>query len=130
MNESKTPLNLNAAGSKTFIGSKDFEVSRDFYIAMGWALNWEQEDLAELTLGSSSFYLQRYYQRKWCENSMLHITVEDAQAWFEQATRVLSARSYGAARVRPPKRENYGALVTYVWDPAGVLLHFAQPISS
>jgi catechol 2,3-dioxygenase-like lactoylglutathione lyase family enzyme len=128
MNLSNKPLNLNATDSKSFIGSKDFETSCDFYTAMGWTLNWEQENLAELQLGSSCFYLQRYYQKKWCENAMLHITVEDAQAWYEHATRVLTERKYGAARVRPPKEESYGSLVTYVWDPVGVLLHFAQPI--
>jgi hypothetical protein len=24
--------------------------------------------------------------------------------------------------------EGYGALVTYVWDPSGILLHLAEPI--
>jgi hypothetical protein len=28
--------------------------------------------------------------------------------------------------VAPPKHEDYGARVTYVWDPAGVLLHLAE----
>ena len=59
---------------------------------------------------------------------MLHITVKDAAAWYKHVTAVLAARSYGAARVNPPKQEEYGALVTYVWDPAGVLLHLAQPL--
>ena len=25
-----------------------------------------------------------------------------------------------------PKQEPYGALVTYVWDPSGILLHLAE----
>ena len=58
---------------------------------------------------------------------MLHITVNDAQAWYEHATKVFEARRYGAARVKPPKVEDYGAIVTYVWDPSGILLHLAQP---
>jgi hypothetical protein len=28
--------------------------------------------------------------------------------------------------VAAPKQEPYGACVTYVWDPSGVLLHLAQ----
>jgi len=28
--------------------------------------------------------------------------------------------------VQAPKRQDYGALVTFVHDPAGVLLHFCQ----
>jgi len=94
--------NLNSSDIKTFIGSKNFEESRDFYVALGWKLNFE--------------------------NSMLHITIEDAEAWYKHVTAVLEVRSYGAARVRPPKEQDYGALVTFVWDPVGVLLHFAQPL--
>ena len=121
-------MNLATSDIKPFIGSRDFDESRDFYVAMGWKLNFDAGDIAELQLGDHRFYLQKYYQRKWCENSMLHITVEDAQCWFEHATKVLKERSYGASKVREPSEQSYGALVTFVWDPSGVLLHFAQPI--
>jgi len=30
------------------------------------------------------------------------------------------------ARVQPPKRQPYGAVVTFVHDPTGVLLHLCQ----
>ncbi len=120
--------NLNASDIKTFVGSKIFDESRDFYVAMGWKLNFDAGDLAELELGGCRFYLQAYYQRQWCENCMLHITVEDAEAWYRHALAVLEARSYGAARAQAPRKQRYGALVTHVWDPAGVLLHFAQPL--
>ena len=119
---------LTAADIKPFIGARNFDESRDFYVALGWKVNWEQGDLAELELGNCRFYLQRFYRKAWCENSMLHITVKDAAAWHRHVQAVLAERPYGAARVRPPQQEDYGALVTYVWDPSGVLLHFAQPL--
>lgn len=111
---------------KPFVGSKDFDLSRDFYIDLGWTLNFEGGDLAELELGGCRFYLQKYYEKKWCENTMLHLTVHDANEWFEHVTAVLAAKEYGSARVQPPRRQGYGALVTFVWDPIGILLHFAQ----
>lgn len=117
---------LRISDIKTFIGSKDYAVSRDFYVALGWKLNFDGGDLAELELGNCRFYLQKYYQKQWCHNSMLHITVQDAQAWYEHVAAVLEKRKYGAARVQSPKMQDYGAIVTFVWDPAGVLLHFAQ----
>lgn len=120
----------NATDVKPFVGAEDFEVSRDFYVAMGWQLNFDTGGLAELELGNCRFYLQNYFQQDWCHNSMLHVTVDDAQAWFEHTEAVLSARTYGEARVRPPARQDYGALVTFVWDPSGVLLHFAQPLEA
>ena len=33
---------------------------------------------------------------------------------------------FGDARVAPPQQQDWGAIVTYVWDPCGVLLHFTQ----
>jgi hypothetical protein len=113
---------------KAFIGSKDFELSRDFYIALGFTLNFEQESIAEFELGGSKFYLQRYYQRQWCRNTMLHITVNDANAWYEHVSEVLKRRRFGTAKANPPKIEDYGARVTHVWDPSGVLLHLAEPL--
>jgi hypothetical protein len=125
----------SATDVKPFIGSFDFESSRDFYIALGWKLNWEKETIAELELGDCRFFLQRYYNKTFCENLMLHITVDDAQAWYEHVRTIIESNSFPSAnedepRVDPPKtEEDRGQLVTYVWDPAGVLLHFAQRLS-
>jgi catechol 2,3-dioxygenase-like lactoylglutathione lyase family enzyme len=123
-------VNLLVSDIKPFIGSKNYELSRDFYVALGWRLNFEAPELAELQLGDHRFYLQPYYQKDWCENTMLHLTVADAQGWYERARAVLASRDFEPARVREPAPQDYGALVTFVWDPAGVLLHFAQPLES
>jgi catechol 2,3-dioxygenase-like lactoylglutathione lyase family enzyme len=119
--------NLNTGDIKPFIGARDFAESRDFYTALGWRANFDNGDLAELELGGFRFFLQNYYQRQWCENTMLHITVEDAEAWYRHVTSLLAGRTYGAARAKAPEVQSHGALVTFVWDPAGVLLHFSQP---
>lgn len=121
---------LGVTHVRPFIGAKDYDVSREFYVALGWKLLFDTGGLAELKLGKNRFYLQNAYQRDWCHNTMLHITVADAEAWFERAARLLEERSYGEARVAPPREQDYGALVTFVWDPAGVLLHFAQPLET
>lgn len=120
--------NLAVARVIPFIGAKAFEISRDFYVALGWKLNWDRGELAELELGGCRFFLQRFYQKQWCENSMLRIAVADAEAWHAHASDVIARGAFAAARAQPPKREGYGTIVAYVWDPSGVLLHFAQPI--
>ena len=125
--------NPSGRNVKPFIGSFNFEGARDFYVAIGWQLNWEQEDIAELELGGSCFYLQRYYQEDWCNNTMLHITVDDATAWYEHVSDVIANQAFASAssgepRVSAPKEDGYGSLVTHVWDPSGNLLHFAQPL--
>jgi len=59
---------------------------------------------------------------------MVHVVVDSADAWHDHAVRVLAGGDFAPARVAPPKIEPYGAKVTYVWDPSGVLLHFAEPL--
>ncbi len=119
---------LKAMDVKTFVPAKDFQESLKFYEAMGWQVNFRgnDDDLAELELADCRFYLQNYYNKDWANNFMLHITVENAQAWHDHATKVIQNGKWKSARLQGPKEQSYGALVTWVWDPSGVLLHFAQ----
>ncbi len=119
-------IDLHLTDVRPFIGSRDFEVSKAFYEALGWTTEYLDDQLALMANGGHRFYLQRYYQKDWLENTMLHLTVADAAACHAQIAAVLVNGAYGDARVAPPKQEDYGALVTYVWDPSGVLLHLAQ----
>ncbi len=125
-------MNLTATDVKTFVPAKKFEESLAFYEALGWKINFCADDngIAELELADSRFFLQNYYNKDWANNFMLFITVSDAQAWFDHAKEVIDNNNWKYARLSEPKREDYGALVTHVWDPSGVLLHFSQPITS
>lgn len=119
-------VDLKLSDVRPFVPAKDFAISHAFYQALGWTTEYLDEQLALMANGDHRFYLQRYYQKDWAENSMLHLSVADARACYDQIATVLASGAFAAARVAPPKQEAYGALVTYVWDPAGVLLHLAQ----
>lgn len=111
---------------KPFVPAKNFNESISFYKALGWVLNWQNGGVAEMELAGVRFFLQDFYFKQLAENYMLYINVEDAQAWHDHVTTVLANDDYPTVHIEPPKKETYGALVTYVWDPSGVLLHFAQ----
>lgn len=115
----------NAKDIKVFVPAKDFTQSMKYYTALGWKINWKDEGLAELELANCRFYLQNYYHKGWANNFMMYINVESAQEWFEHISKVLAEDTFKNARVNPPKEEDH-AIVTYAWDPSGVLLHFAQ----
>jgi catechol 2,3-dioxygenase-like lactoylglutathione lyase family enzyme len=118
--------NLNTSDLRPFIPAKDFEVSKQFYGSLGWKVKEVGQGLALVELADRHFYIQNYYLQAVAENSMLHITVEDAQAWYEHVSSVLRDKKFSGARVQPPKRQVYGAVVTFVHDPTGVLLHLCQ----
>jgi len=61
---------------------------------------------------------------------MIYVVVEDAAAWHEHAARALSLGDFPSARVKPLQLEPYAALVTYLWDPSGVLIHLAQSVKA
>lgn len=119
-------IDLEARDIRPFVPAKDFDISKDFYVSLGFTLKWSDANLALLEMAGQRFYLQRYYVKEWAENCMLHITVADAQACARQIAELLAEGRFPGARVSEPKQEHYGARVTYVWDPAGVLLHLAQ----
>lgn len=117
---------LHASELRTFVPARDFDLSRDFYRALGCGLEWSDDNLALFRLGESKFFLQRYYVKEWAENCMLHIGVQDAAQCHADIAKLLEGGRFAPARVAAPKHEPYGAWVTYVWDPAGVLLHLVQ----
>lgn len=119
--------NLAVGDVRSFVGAIDFDASRDFYVALGWNVEYDSKTLRVMRLAQHRFYLQDYYQKQWCENTMLHVSVECVADWYEFVMDVFKQNSFaGGARITgPPKDEDYGR-VFHVLDPAGVLLHFAQ----
>ena len=118
--------NMTISDVRPFIPAKDFELSKAFYVALGWTIKWSDDDLALLETNDYRFYLQRHYVKAWADNAMLHVSVDDAKACHAQIAEIIASGRFPGARVAEPKHEPYGALVTFVWDPTGVLLHFAQ----
>ena len=122
-------LNLNASDVRVMVPmvpARDFTVSKDFYTALGWNLTEIGEKLVLIEFADRELYLQGHYVKEWAEQFVIFVTVEDAKAWHDHASAVLKQRTYLDARVWPPKEEPWGALTTYVMDPSGVLIHFAQ----
>ena len=67
---------------RTFIPSKDHELSRDFYKDLGFEISWEDKDLVIFGQGRQTFFLQRYYNKVWAENFMMQAFVNDLEALF------------------------------------------------
>jgi catechol 2,3-dioxygenase-like lactoylglutathione lyase family enzyme len=112
---------------RPFVGAEDFVASRAFYVALGWRVVHDSETLCVMELQGHRFYLQNYHVKEWCENTMLHISVEDVNQWYQYVKCQFDGlQPAGAARLGPPPKDEGHATVFYVWDPSGVLLHFAQ----
>jgi predicted enzyme related to lactoylglutathione lyase len=118
---------LKATDLRPFIPARDFALSKKFYAGLGWETKDVGAGLALIQLAEQQhFYIQDYYQKDVAENCMLHVTVADAQAWYQHVSSMLGGNLFPGARVQPPKPQPYGAIVTFVHDPNGVLLHLCQ----
>ena len=119
--------NLAVSNLRPFIPARVFAQSKRFYAALGWETQDIDPRLALFRLADGQhFYLQDYYLKEFAENTMLHLSVEDAPAWHAHVSSLLANGDFGAARVQAPARQDYGASVVFLIDPSGVLFHLCQ----
>ena len=111
---------------RPFLPAREFETSLRFYKAIGFEAYPLGETLAELSLGPHAFLLQGYYVKEWAENTVMHVLVEDVDAWWRHIDSLALGRQFNVSPPSPPKVEPWGLTVAYVFDPSGVLWHFAQ----
>lgn len=111
---------------RPFLPAKDFETSLRFYEAIGFEAYKLGDTLAELSLGAHAFLLQGHYVKEWAENTMMHVLVQNVQAWWQHIDSLDLANQFGVQPPGPPRVEPWGLTIAYVFDPAGVLWHFAE----
>lgn len=111
---------------RPFLPAKEFEKSLRFYEAIGFEAHPLGDTLAELSLGPNAFLLQDYYVKEWAENTVMHVLVNDVQPWWQHINSVDLVNRFGVSPPVAPRVEPWGLTVAYVFDPTGVLWHFAE----
>jgi hypothetical protein len=111
--------------ARPFLPSLDFDISKRFYEALGFQKILDSE-VAIFKIGSGGFILQQHYHKDWAGNFMMHLMVDDLDAWW---THICSLDLPGKFGVQPPKApamQTWGLRVAFMTDPCGVLWHVAQ----
>jgi uncharacterized glyoxalase superfamily protein PhnB len=111
---------------KAFVPAKDPELSKRFYVDLGFTVNWSNEQIAELQIGSFRFLLQTFYVAEHACNFMMSLQVEDVDAWWEHIQRLDLPKKYPGIMCRPPAMQPWGIRVLYLSDPTGVLWHITD----
>lgn len=109
--------------ARPFLPAKDLELSKRFYIRLGFEIVLDADDVAIFRMGTSSFLLARYGR---AEHFMMQLMVDDLDAWWARIEALRLEREFGVSEPRPPKLQPWGLRVAYVVDPSGVLWHVAQ----
>jgi uncharacterized glyoxalase superfamily protein PhnB len=111
--------------ARPFIPAKDFDLSKGFYEALGFVKEWDGE-VAIFRIGGGGFILQRRFEKQWAENFMMHLMVDDLDAWWAHILSLELPKTFGVAAPKPPALQPWGLRVAFLVDPAGVLWHIAQ----
>lgn len=119
----------NTSNLRPFVPAKDFAVSRAFYQDLGATEVWASTDMVLLQLGASQFYLQDAYVREWAENTMLFLMVDDLETLWKELQALDLVNRYPGIRWKQPTDYDWGLREIHLIDPAGVLWHFARPLS-
>ena len=117
--------NLNITEIKAFVPAKDFELSKQFYKDLGFTMASEGGGVAYFHMNHVSFLLQDFCAASLAENFMMHILVEDVDAWWAHVDGTGVASKYGV---------RVGAIESQPWrmrdfclsDPSGVLWRIGQ----
>ena len=110
---------------KAFVPAKDFALSQRFYQDLGFTMAWSNNDLACMQHGNTRFLLQNFYVKELADNFMMHLLVEDVDAWWAIVQERQIAEKYGV-RVLPPEQRPWQMRDFVVIDPSGVLWRIGE----
>lgn len=119
------PVPTHTELARPFVPTRDFDRSRDFYIALGFRLLLDSE-VAIFAAGSGGFILQRHYEKGWAENFMMQLMVDDLDAWWAHIEALDLPGRFGVTPPKAPAMQPWGLRIAYVVDPCGVLWHIAE----
>lgn len=119
-----------AAGVKALrasVPSKDFAQSRAFYEALGFTARPLGPDLIEMSIGGFQFFLQDYFVKDYAENFVMHMLVDNLDAWWGHIVSLDIPTTFGISWTpRAPALQPWGMRVAFIADPSGVLWHIAE----
>ena len=111
---------------KAFVPARDPELSKAFYIDLGFTINFSNDEISELQIGSFRFLLQKFYVAEHAGNFMMSLNVEDVDAWWEHIQKMDLKKKYPGIMCKPPAMQPWGLRVLYLSDPTGVLWHITE----
>ena len=120
-------MNLQTVEIKAFVPARDFELSKQFYRDLGFAIPWSSDDLAYLHAGDCSFLLQKFFVAEHAGNFMMHLLVADVDAWWAHVQAQRLAERYGV-RALPPEDRPWAIRDFVLDDPTGVMWRIGQNI--
>lgn len=112
---------------RPFIGTRDFDTSRQFYKDLGFKEDkMPISDMVRFEITDKlSFYLQKRYKRTWVRNSMIFLEVDDIERYWHNIRALQLEDRYKTAKQTEVQKFSWGREF-FMHDPSGVLWHIGQ----
>jgi catechol 2,3-dioxygenase-like lactoylglutathione lyase family enzyme len=108
---------------RTFIGAKNYQISRDFYRDIGFQEVVLSADMSYFNMEGLGFYLQNAYVKDWVNNSMIFMEVVDLQKFWAHLVALNLDEKYENVILLPIRELDWGK-ECFLHDPSGILWHF------
>lgn len=119
-------MKYKAKNIRSFIGAKNYAESKEFYAKLGFEIVDIPAKMVLVKVNESlSFYLQEYYQKKWVQNSMLFLEVDDIESCHDDLSSRNLTTQYKFVKLSEIKTFDWGR-ECFLHDPSGVLWHFCE----
>ena len=112
-----------AKSIRPFIGSENFETSRNFYSDLGFQEVVLAHNMSLFQNDTIGFYLQDAYVKDWIDNTMVFMEVEDVEQFWNNLVALNLTAKYPSAKLIPMKSYDWGK-ECFLIDPSGILWHF------
>ncbi|HEX3007014.1 MAG TPA: hypothetical protein VHO90_05300 [Bacteroidales bacterium] len=110
---------------RPFIGSNNFELSRNFYRDLGFEEKVISHKMSLFKISNVAFYLQDAYLRDWIDNTMVFVEVDDVNRYWNELVALDLESKYKGVQLTPARDFDWGR-ECYLHDPSGILWHFGQ----
>lgn len=114
-----------AISIRSFIGAKDFELSRRFYRDLGFQEIILTSTMSLFKTEQLGFYLQDAFVKDWIDNTMIFLEVEDVARYWDELLTLNLPNKYTGVKLTPIRIEHWGK-ECFLHDPSGILWHFGE----
>lgn len=118
-------MDFHIKSIRTFIGAKDFNVSRSFYKDFGFKEVPLGPNMSYFRMDSFGFYLQKAYVKDWVDNSMIFLEVTDLEKHLAEVKALQLDTKYKGVRISRIHDNDWGKEF-FVHDPSGILWHIGE----
>ena len=103
----------------------DFEASKQFFLELGFNINWDTSDYIGFANNDCKFILQKFDNKQFAENFMLTVGVSNVDEFRKEVLEKKLPEKFGI-HIGEVSNMPYGREVNII-DIAGVCWHFVQP---